>query len=1731
MKAASTYLHKGLLTVLLLLSGFVAFGNHLVGMDLFYTHISGNTYKITLIAYGNCGSAGMSGAYDALPTNRPELYIYDGDNLRATVAMAIQPPSTGVEITPVCPADLLNTQCTNTSYTIPGIKKFVYTYTYTLPYRSTVWRFVFTGNLGGSLAGRALSITNISSSPVTYIQLEDTLNNSTVDNSNPILSVVPTPFFCLDNNDNYNPGAVDPEGDSLTFSLVPGIAGSSTSVPGTSPVVYLGGYSGTRPLATSSFSFDPATGQFSFVPNALQRSLVVYNIEERRGGVLIGTSQREMTFLVLTCTTTPPTARLVDAVNGVIDDSTHFHTCANTGPFSVSINPIEPDTASRITVTYSGLPVGAIFSIVGNGTRSPHCTFSWTSTGVTPGIYTFFVTYTDNNCPLSGVQTLAYTIKILPVPTISRTLASLATCQARAAISVIPGGTSRPWTVKISNSLGDTIATYLGVTGSFIDSLSPGTYTITIFGALPESCTNSTTFTIAPPVIVTPGTAFTNPTYCGATDGTITLSRLTPGARDSIGYNLNGVPQPPLMRVVGVDSTIVLTGLSAGIYSNITVTYGRYCVSPPVGPLNLVNPAFTMRTLRSTNPDYCGICNGTVTLYGLRPGQTDTINYTWGGVPQTPIVRLIGADSQVVITGLCAGVYANFVARTSGVCVSNTLGPVTLTVPPFTMRALRATNPEYCGICNGSITLYGLRPGQRDTISYTLGGIPQTPVVRLIGTDSTATITGLCPGVYANFIARTGGVCVSNTLGPVTLTVPPFTMRAISYTNPEYCGLCNGSVVLYGLYPGQRDTISYTMDGVPQPPVVRLIGPDSMAVITGLCPGVYANFVARTGGVCVSNTLGPVTLTVPPFIIRSLSFNNPDYCGTCNGTITVHGLYPGTRDTVSYTRDGVTQTPVSGLVGADSQLVIRGLCQGVYNDFIARTGGACVSNILGPVTLTVPPFTMRTLRATNPEYCGICNGSITLYGLYPGETDTITYTRDGVAQPPIVRVIAADSQVVISGLCAGVYNNFVARTGGVCVSNTLGPVTLTVPPFTMRAITYTEPDYCGICNGTITLYGLHPGNLDTISYTKDGVPQPPIIRLIAADSQVVITGLCHGVYANFVARTGGICVSNTLGPVTLTVPPFTVRSLGYTNPEFCGICNGTISLYGLHPGNLDTVYYTVDGVAQPPIISLIPADSQVRMTGLCFGLYDNFVVRTGGSCITDTLGPANLVVPPFTMRKLGYTNPTKCGYCDGVIKLYGLYPGQTDTISYTLNGVAQPPVSVTIGIDSQVVFSGLCEGTYNDFIARTGRVCVSNALGPVTLVAPPITPGYTFRIAKTCKADTVYFTNTSAPASDLTYIWDFGDSSVATSVNPVHIYTAPGVYAVKLYITNGRCKDSITQFMDIDNLIDAGFTATPDSFLCQGKPVVFTNNTIGTAVSYTWFFGDGVIDTNKNVTHIFKKAGVYNVILAMRNYVPCLDTVRQVFEVDSISAISMNLTDSVLCGGHDVTFTGLFSNLGGTGTMWTFSDGTTMRNVNPIVHGFDKAGLYTVTLQAFYRACPDTSVQRTVLVIDHPTVYLGEDTAICPGGVPIILADHTNEGNKRARWLWNTGATGSQISVAAPGYYSVTVNVNGCIANDTVWVKNDCYMNIPNVFSPNGDGVNDYFFPRQFLTSGLTTFKMEIFNRWGQLIFETTNLDGRGWDGTFNGVAQPEGVFVFLISATFKDGQMERHQGNVTLIR
>ncbi len=409
-----------------------------------------------------------------------------------------------------------------------------------------------------------------------------------------------------------------------------------------------------------------------------------------------------------------------------------------------------------------------------------------------------------------------------------------------------------------------------------------------------------------------------------------------------------------------------------------------------------------------------------------------------------------------------------------------------------------------------------------------------------------------------------------------------------------------------------------------------------------------------------------------------------------------------------------------------------------------------------------------------------------------------------------------------------------------------------------------------------------------------------------------------------------------------------------------------------------------------------------------------------------------------------------------------------------------------------------------------------------------ITAGFSYNVHYGCKADTVLFANSSTGA--VKYLWDYGDGASDTSASPVHIYTSQDSFKVKLLAINAQCLDSMLNTIQLIHPLKANFVISP-VLLCQNSPVTFTNISIGTGLSYKWLFGDGATDVNTNPVYTYARAGIYNVKLIATDFVPCKDTAYGAVSVDSTTGIDMTITDSVMCKSTFITFAGNYTSIGDTGVTWTFGDGDSITNINPVQHAYDRSGTFTVTVKPHYRVCRDTSISKTINVVFPPQLYLGMDTTICPGGEYITIGDNANAANTSAKWKWNTGQTTPNIVVSAPGVYYASVNIDGCYATDTITVENDCYMNIPNVFSPNKDGMNDYFFPRQYLAKGLTSFKMDIYNRWGQLIFETTSLEGAGWDGKFNNVDQPVGVYVYVIDATFKDGQKEHHQSNVTLLR
>lgn len=694
-----------------------------------------------------------------------------------------------------------------------------------------------------------------------------------------------------------------------------------------------------------------------------------------------------------------------------------------------------------------------------------------------------------------------------------------------------------------------------------------------------------------------------------------------------------------------------------------------------------------------------------------------------------------------------------------------------------------------------------------------------------------------------------------------------------------------------------------------------------------------------------------------------------------------------------------------------------------------------------------------------------------------------------------------------------------------CADTSFGYYLVTPAPTFTLSLTSINPSRCGDCDGSITVGGFLPGLPDTITYDKGGVPQTPIYAVASAAGTITISGLCSGTYSNFVGRQG-TCASVPAGPITLTDPPMALMVTPVPQ-SICGACDGSLVLTGLYQSHPFTITYSYNGVPQPAVSTTSDATGSITLYGLCEGTYSS-IMASFGTCSTTPTGPYPLNGPaPPAGSIVSFTHPTECGLCNGTIRLKQVVPYSSDTIFYTFNSVAQPPIVTTALGDSTIFLPGLCEGTYSGFSVKIGH-CVTDILGTAVLDAPPLAAAFDTTFSLGCNGDTVFFHNHSTSTGPLYYVWDFGDGQTDTSRDPVHVYDT-GTFTVRLLSTNHHCIDSAKMTFTLGHPLVAAFTRTP-AIICQGDAVTFTNASVG-ATGYAWIFGNGATSTASDPNNAYNQHGTYQPMLVASNNIPCYDTAMAIVEVDTAGSVAIKVTDSVFCSGAYVTMQGLFTDNGNTGVTWIFDNADSVIGENPVKHAFNTEGVHSVRANVYYRACPDLTTKRDLAVFSKPSIDLGPDTTICKGSGAITLADRANAGNKAASWKWSTGVTGNNSVIVAPGTYYATVTVNGCSNTDSVKVANDCYVEIPNVFTPNGDGVNDYFFPRQLLTSGLVSFNMQVFNRWGQLLFETSSLDGAGWDGTYNGKPQPQGVYVYVIDAAFKDGQHEHHQGNVTILR
>ena len=235
------------------------------------------------------------------------------------------------------------------------------------------------------------------------------------------------------------------------------------------------------------------------------------------------------------------------------------------------------------------------------------------------------------------------------------------------------------------------------------------------------------------------------------------------------------------------------------------------------------------------------------------------------------------------------------------------------------------------------------------------------------------------------------------------------------------------------------------------------------------------------------------------------------------------------------------------------------------------------------------------------------------------------------------------------------------------------------------------------------------------------------------------------------------------------------------------------------------------------------------------------------------------------------------------------------------------------------------------------------------------------------------------------------------------------------------------------------------------------------------------------------------------------------------------MPDTLICPGFPVPL----GASGGVSYLWSPAAGLTSDTIpDPIATPTASTTYQLVAFDAI--GCTDTAWVQVDLQ-PWPTIIAGDDMVIDYGDIVQLTA--TGEGT----WTWSPTQYLNDSTSSSPfvqpeettTYTVTTVNELGCKNTDQLTVIVTGSLYVPNSFTPNGDGYNDFFFA---LGKDIKTIELLVFNRWGELIWSTDKLDGR-WDGTYQGVASPIDTYVWKVQATELSGKHREDIGHVNLLR
>ncbi len=741
-----------------------------------------------------------------------------------------------------------------------------------------------------------------------------------------------------------------------------------------------------------------------------------------------------------------------------------------------------------------------------------------------------------------------------------------------------------------------------------------------------------------------------------------------------------------------------------------------------------------------------------------------------------------------------------------------------------------------------------------------------------------------------------------------------------------------------------------------------------------------------------------------------------------------------------------------------------------------------------PVTVTVNPNPTVATSATDALCNGTCTGQVSALGA----TGTSPYTYDwgglGIGSP-------------INNVCAGNYNLTVTDANG-CTGT--GSIVVNEPPPLTVGEASTDETCAGDNDGTITL----TGGGGTAGYNYD-------IGFGAPNGTGAFTNLPPGTYNYTVTDANGCTVT---GSITIVVGPSCcpmTNTVASTNPLCAGACDGTITL----TENLGapTVTYSIDGG--------VTTQTSGNFTNVCAGTY-NILIEDGNGC--QYIDVVTLTDPPALGGSITTQTDVSCnGVCDGAVTVAG--SGGTPPYMYDIGGGAQ----------ASGTFNGLCAGA-NNMTVSDANGCATTAV--ITVNAPTTLTVNISNDTIICDGGIATITSNGVGGTGpYTYAWNDPNATLGSTLN----IGIAGTYTVTVTDANG-CMAQASVIVATNTAIIV--TAQFDQTICSGETLTISatgGGGSGGPYTYHWTNDDGSGWTASGASVSISPTGTTTYTVTISDGCGSTTTTDQVtVTVHQTPTVNFTVDNTSGCTPVTAGFTNLTDPMLIGNCFWNFGDGNTSNDCNP-THTYQVPGCYDVTLTVVSPdgCMNDTTFTQLICVYEYPQA----DFVFGPQSANIMepVVNFSNHSTDAVTYEWIFDQLGTSTDTNPsftfpgdqPGNYNVCLvaaNINNCMDTTCYSVMiNDVFLvYVPNTFTPNGDGVNDYFVP---VLNGIDplSYQLSIFDRWGKLVFEShhSNLQ---WGGAIggNGETGQQGIYVWKLEVSDATTS-KRHTftGHVTLLR